>query len=134
MRILFDTNVLIAAFISRGACSELFEHCAARHRVIGSQFILDELREHLAGKFKFAAQDVEQVVALLESAIDLVPPSDLGERICRDASDDVILATAAAGNADCIVTGDEDLLVLREFRGIPILRPGQFSDFEARSR
>ena len=50
----------------------------------------------------------------------------LSARVCRDKSDDVVLATALAGKADMIVIGDEDLLVLKEFRGIRILSPRQF--------
>jgi putative PIN family toxin of toxin-antitoxin system len=50
----------------------------------------------------------------------------LPARVCRDEDDDVVLATALAGKADVIVTGDEDLLVLKKFRGIEILSPRQF--------
>jgi predicted nucleic acid-binding protein len=50
----------------------------------------------------------------------------LPARVCRDKSDDVGLATALAGKADVIVTGDEDLLVLKKFRRIEILSPRLF--------
>ena len=50
----------------------------------------------------------------------------LPARVCRDKNDDVVLATALAGKADVIVTGDDDLLVLKTFRGIRILSPRQF--------
>ncbi len=43
MRVLFDTNVLVAAFIARGNSSEVFEHCLAMHDIITSQWLLDEL-------------------------------------------------------------------------------------------
>jgi predicted nucleic acid-binding protein len=49
MKVVLDTNVLIAAFIARGACNELFEHCLQHHRIVASPSILTELREHLAG-------------------------------------------------------------------------------------
>ena len=65
----------------------------------------------------------------LEAYVDLcefVKPEPLDERVCRDEDDDVVLATALAGKADVIVTGDEDLLVLKKFRGIEILSPRQF--------
>jgi predicted nucleic acid-binding protein len=44
-------------------------------------------------------------------------------RVCRDADDDLVLAAALAAKADAIVTGDQDLLVLKRFKGIPILNP-----------
>ena len=65
----------------------------------------------------------------LEAYVDLcefLEPEPLDKRVCRDEDDDVVLATALAGIADVIVTGDEDLLVLKKFRGIEILSPRQF--------
>jgi predicted nucleic acid-binding protein len=55
----------------------------------------------------------------------MVKPEPLPKRVCRDPDDDVVLATAVAGRADFIVTGDDDLLVLKRFRGIRILSPRQ---------
>jgi putative PIN family toxin of toxin-antitoxin system len=52
--------------------------------------------------------------------------------ICRDPTDNKILEAADIGRADCIVTGDRDLLVLGEFRGIPIVMPSDFLDMIAR--
>ena len=112
MRIVLDTNVLIAAFITRGACSDLFEHCVRQHQLIISDFILNELRHHLSGKFKYSEQAVEEVTSLLKSKIELVVPTALELAVCRDPDDDFILGTAIAGNAECIVTGDKDLLVI----------------------
>ena len=47
---------------------------------------------------------------------------------CRDSKDDKFLELAVCGNADCVVTGDQDLLVLNPFRGIPVLTPKEFLD------
>ncbi len=44
----------------------------------------------------------------------------------RDPDDAIVLATALAANAEAIVTGDGDLLVLNEFSGIPIVTPQDF--------
>lgn len=64
--------------------------------------------------------------------MDIVTPATLDAPVCRDQDDDVVLATAVAGHGDCIVTGDQDLLVLQQFRTIPILAPGDFWRYEAR--
>jgi predicted nucleic acid-binding protein len=61
----------------------------------------------------------------LRAFLSIVEP-DAWPKACRDASDDVILATASAAQADSIVTGDPDLLVLRVWRGIRVLRPRHF--------
>jgi predicted nucleic acid-binding protein len=46
--------------------------------------------------------------------------------VCRDPKDDKFLEAALTSQADCLVTGDADLLVLDPFEGIPILRPAEF--------
>ncbi len=55
----------------------------------------------------------------------VVRPEALKRRVCRDADDDVVLGTAKVAGADAILTGDEDLPVLRSFEGIAIWRPYQ---------
>jgi uncharacterized protein len=47
-------------------------------------------------------------------------------RVCRDPDDDKLLEIAFVGRANCLVTGDQDLLVLDEYQGIPILTPARF--------
>jgi predicted nucleic acid-binding protein len=64
--------------------------------------------------------------------LELVSPGVLAQPVCRDPDDDLILATATAGSARCIITGDKDLLVIQRFQAVEILRPSQFADFEAR--
>ena len=131
MRIVLDTNVLIAAFIARGVCNELLEHCSQTHDLITSQFILDEFREKLTGRFKFTAEESSAAINLLLTKIQVVEPVKLNSPVSRDEDDDNIIATAVAGHCDCIITGDNDLLVLREFDGIAIIKPAEFSKYEA---
>ncbi len=127
-----DTNVLIAALIARGVCADLLEHCTLFHTMVVSEFIFDELRGHLVGKFKYTAQDVDDAIALLGSQMDIVALKPLDQPVCRNPDDDQILATAVAGQADCIVTGDKDLLVLQKYEGIEIVSPRDFADFETK--
>ena len=131
MKVLLDTNVLIAAFITKGVCSELLEHCLRRHEIILSEFVLDELRKNLVKKFKYSAEEADSVIRLLRFRVLLFKPISLSQSVCRDADDDMVIATALAGEAVCIVTGDKDLLVLKEHQGIAILKPADFSAFEA---
>lgn len=48
--------------------------------------------------------------------------------VCRDPKDDKLLELAVSGNADFLVTGDKDLLVLNPFRGVEIITPREFLD------
>jgi putative PIN family toxin of toxin-antitoxin system len=68
VKLLLDTNVLVAALIARGTCSDLLEH-GVRHRVvIASRPLLDELREVLSRKFRQRAADVRATVRLFEES------------------------------------------------------------------
>ena len=69
-----------------------------------------------------------EILNLVAKVIETVP---LAEPVCRDGDDDIVLATALTGNADCLITGDKDLTDLKTFQNIPILKPSEFSTFEA---
>lgn len=126
MRIVFDTNVLIAALISRGFCHELLEHCVLTHTLVTSDFILDEVREKLVGKLKYSLDLADEAKTVLRSRMQVVVCSPLSSPVSRDPDDDNVLATALAGDCECIITGDGDLLVLKEFENIKIVSPRQF--------
>ena len=130
MRLVFDTNVFIAALISHGVCNELLEHCVLNHEVILSEFILAELKDKLTGKFKFSVREANAAVRLLKSRCKIVPNAPLASPIFRDPDDDNIIATAMAGQCACIITGDKDLLELDAVAGIQVLPPGSFWQFE----
>lgn len=130
MKVLLDTNVLIAAFITRGICNELLEHCLRHHQVILSEFLLDEFQNHLLHKFQYTAQETREAFELLRLRAMFVVPVQLSERICRDVDDDQVLGTALEGQVDCVITGDKDLLDLKKFQSISVLKPSNFSAFE----
>lgn len=130
MRIVVDTNVLIAALISRGFCHELLEYCFLTHELVTSDFILDELKEKLVTKFKNGEDTADEAVGLFRSRMQVVTPVTLSFPVSPDPDDDNILATAIAGECEYIVTGDKDLLVLKDFKGVRIVNPREFSDAE----
>lgn len=125
MRLVLDTNVLIAALVADGLCRDLVRRRLENHVLISSQQLLDELREKLEEKFKVRAKDVPFLRAYAER-VEIVQPVALPRNACRDRDDVIVLATAVAGKADCIITGDEDLLVLEEYNGIHIFTPRQW--------
>lgn len=132
MRLVLDTNVLIAAFVTRGHCHELFEHVARVHELFTSEFILEEFRDKLRGKLRVPEPDVAEALALQRSRMTSVAPSPLAQPTSSDPDDDRVLATAFAARADCLITGDSDLLGLGEHRGLAIVRPAAFWELESR--
>jgi len=134
MRLVLDTNVLIAAFVARGVCHELLEHCQRTHHLVSSQFILAEFEATLVRKFNVPAEGARSARRLIEAGSEVVELNALGARGCRDPDDDFVLATAISGSCACIVTGDKNLLLLEEFEGIHIVSPSTFWSFEAPPR
>ena len=131
MRLVLDTNVLIAALVADGLCRDLVRRRLENHVLISSQQRLDELRKKLEEKFKVMARNVPFLRAYAER-VKLVQPVALPRGACRDRDDVVVLATAVAGRADCIITGDKDLLVLEEYDGVHILAPRHWLETQDR--
>lgn len=126
MRLVLDTNIVVSALIWGGLPRQLLELAQDEHvTLFTSSTLLDELADVLARE-KFAALLESQAITpafLMQRygmLATLVKPRAI-ERIVRDADDDVVIATALAAQADMIVTGDKDLLVLHPYEGIPIL-------------
>jgi len=86
--------------------------------------INDVLRRAEFKKYVTEALRVEFLAALLRDA-ELVAITEHVKE-CRDPRDDKFLSLAVNGKADCIVSGDKDLLELNPFRGIPIIPPAEF--------
>ena len=127
MKLVLDANVVVAAFAARGLCESILELCLDSHDIILSQHLLEEIHKNLLKKVKLPKRGADQIIALLRENSSVVKPTPLPSDSCRDPDDVPVLGTAVAAQADAIVTGDNDLLVLKRFRLIPILAPRQFS-------
>ena len=134
MRVCLDTNVLVAAFATRGLCADVLRTVLTEHDLVLGDVILTELRRALTEKVKLPEDRVATVEAVF-AAIDRVPkpdePSGIG---IRDRDDRWVLATAVSGDADVLVTGDEDLLDVAGEAPLPILTPRAFWELLRRSR
>lgn len=125
MKVVFDTNVIVAGIVAEGLCREILEIHVPEHSVVISQVLWDELVSTLSKKFGLA-QDSLPILALYRQHAEWCEPSPLSVPVCRDPDDDWVLATAVTGEAELIVTGDSDLLTLERYSGIEILSPRQF--------
>lgn len=128
MRVLYDTNVLVSAILFGGLPRRLLQR-ALRGEVdlVSGPTLLDEFEDVLVERFGFERSAARLTRTEIEAVSELVLPSTV-PRLSRDPDDDVVLATAAAGEVAVIVTGDKDLLVLGAYAGIPIRTPRQFDD------
>jgi uncharacterized protein len=131
VRVVFDTNVLIAAFVSRGHCHELFEYAARTHELLTSDFIIGEFREKLISKLRMEPALVGDAVNLLADRMQRVDPSSVEAPRCSDPEDELVLAMALAAHADCLVTGDVELQEMGQIDGVAIISPRSFWAYEA---
>jgi putative PIN family toxin of toxin-antitoxin system len=123
LRIVLDTNVLLAAFATRGLCEALLEACLVSHDLVTSEHILDEVRRNLTGKFRVPARRTVELVAFLREHAETVRPAVLPASAVVDPEDLPVLGTAVAGRCDLLVTGDAALVALGMVEGVPIVTP-----------
>ena len=128
MKAVFDTNVLLAAFITEGICSKILVRGRKRQfHLILCPVILREFERVLIKKFSITRNEARSILQIVSEAMhSVVIPSQSVQGICRDPDDDAILACALEAGADYLVTGDVDLLELKIFKGIRIVTPREF--------
>lgn len=127
-RLVLDTNTVVSGLLWKGAPHALLETASARRDLIlhSSPKLLAELADVLARK-KFGAalaaggKTPEQLLSRYISVVHVVRPESVPAAVLSDPDDDHVLACALAAQADLIVSGDNDLLALKEYQGIPIV-------------
>jgi putative PIN family toxin of toxin-antitoxin system len=130
LRVVFDNNVLISAALLGGVPRRAFDKLLDDGTVLISVPVLLELAEVLnREKFdKYVTHD--QRMRFMVGFLKVAEMIETGETInvCRDPKDDKLLELAVGGNADFLITGDKDLLVLNPFRAVKIITPREFLD------
>jgi len=130
-RFVFDTNATIsAALIKRSVSRKAFDKALDGGKLLVSAETIDELNDVLGrpdfDKYLTEEERLEFLAVLLREA-ELVTVTHHVDA-CRDARDNKFLGLAVSGGADCIISGDQDLLVLHPFQGMPIVTPRDFLD------
>jgi len=128
MRVVVDTNIFVSAALKDKSLPALAVHLASEQAVLLKSVSTEkQLLEVLARPYlaSLVAPATREWFQKIMAAAELVP---IIERItaCRDPTDDKFLELAVNGRADLILTGDNDLLVLNPFRGIPIVTAAAF--------
>ena len=126
MKVVLDTNVIIAAFATRGLCADLLEVCLADHQIIISSYILDEVHDKLVSKLRLAESKAAEIRSFLASVATVVTPVAVAQEVCRDPDDLPVIGTALAAGASVLISGDKDLLDLERDADVKIVTPRQF--------
>jgi len=128
-RFVFDTNAIISALLLKQSVSRrAFDKALDEGEILVSVETIDELNRVLGRedftRYVTEEERLEFLAVLLREARLVEVKVHVGA--CRDPQDDKFLELAVSGQADCIVSGDQDLLVLHPFRGIAIVTPRDF--------
>jgi len=123
----FDTNILFSATGWRGNPFQ----CVERARVGEIQAVtcpelVEELAEKLGLRLHFSAEQVAETLADYLGFLRVVQIPKVLNAVPRDPEDNMVLECAIEGQAQYVVSGDNDLLVLKEFCGIQIVRASDF--------
>jgi putative PIN family toxin of toxin-antitoxin system len=127
-RFVTDTNVLVSYLLTDSKPRQAVLKAMRKGRILISENLISELTGVLNRKKfdKYISLQIRRdfVRSLTEKGFFVYPDEKI--TVCRDPKDNMILELAVCGNASCIITGDQDLLSLVNFRKIPILTPDEF--------
>lgn len=126
MRVFLDTNVLVAAFATRGLCADVLRQVLGEHELVTGEVVLAELERVLSLRIGLPKPVIGDIVALLRRYHVEPKPKKKPDLAVRDPDDLWVLASALAAKADVLVTGDQDLLMAQGQAAIRITDPRGF--------
>ncbi len=129
MKIVLDTNIYIAVALQGEFAEDIIELVITNSdiTVTTSEEILAELQQKLEEKFDWLKEDIDLFITKMKKISEIVNTTEKVNIIKRDPEDNKILECALAGEADLIVTSDQDLIKLKVFKGIGIIHPKTLS-------
>ena len=139
-RAVLDTNVLISGLIfAQGPPRQILDAwLESLFTLVTSLYLVEEL-VHVLSYPRITERlrlDEEELAAVLDALLSKAEVTSGRLRlpgVTRDPKDDSVVACAKEGEADYIVSGDQDLLVLGEYEGIQVITPRQFVEILASS-
>ena len=127
---MLDSNILVSSFYWAGNPRKVFDRVT---NGLDELYITDKILEEIISvmsrkKFDTSMNKISEYVKIIESySIKLLPKNSL-LKISRDEDDNKILQCGFDGDVDFIITGDYDLLVLKEYKAIKIIKPKDYLD------
>ena len=126
IRVLPDTNIIISSVFWRGNPYEVVRRgILGEYQLVISTEILDEAVDKLKNKFQFPEESIQELIDILMTHCHIVDVTSKFD-VVRDKKDNKIIECAFDGKVDYIVTGDSDLLVLKDFKGIRVVKAKEF--------
>ncbi|MDO8650371.1 MAG: putative toxin-antitoxin system toxin component, PIN family [Candidatus Berkelbacteria bacterium] len=127
MKIVLDTNILVSAFAVGGNPARILD-LVVNGEVDGatSEHLISELTRILGAKFEFDGQQVSRIENIIRTTFTVVESNGSPPAISRDPDDDHVLELAKSAEANFIVSGDKDLLILGRYLGISITTAKDF--------
>ena len=126
MKVVLDSNVLVAAFATHGVCYDLFEYCLKNSTILCSDHIANEVEGILVQKIKIPAKKTSEIIHFLKQQAQWIVPENIIIENLRDPNYQKVMATALTGGAEYLITGDKDMLVLKMVKKTIILTPRDF--------
>jgi putative PIN family toxin of toxin-antitoxin system len=126
MRVILDSNVLIAAVAGRGLCESLLELCLEEHDLIISEELLGEVHRNLVKRIKLPDAVASDFCRLLRNNAIMATPEAVSPGACRDPKDIYLLGLSESADAGFLVTGDKDLIESGWRGATKIVTPRQF--------
>ena len=128
MKLVLDTNIFISSFFWGGNPRKLMTRIIdGKDTLFVSNEILDEVLSVMARpKFGISHRQITHFIDSIEEISCHVTLSGIIQGVCRDSDDDKILECAVLGGVDFIISGDSDLLSIKEFQGIPVLAASEY--------
>ena len=126
--LVLDSNVFISAILFGGKPRQILQGVmSGKFRMAVSTAILEEVEGVLTGpKFRFPPLAAREIISEIISLSEVIEPKDAVDCMTEDPADNRILECALASEATAILTGDNHLLALGNFRGIPIIKPAEW--------
>ena len=122
MRIFFDTNVLVSAFLARGLCADLFRLVLSEHTLLSGEVVLTELHDVLSRKTRLPGDQIESIERLLRDQPVAPRPETTLQLGLVDPDDEWVVASALLVQADVLVSGDQGVLACTN-PPLPLLSP-----------
>lgn len=132
MIVVLDTNIWVSAIIWGGIPDEIISLQEQRKiEIASSRKLLSELentfnKKKIQTKLEALQLTTSSAISLVYESVNIYPIEELIVPELRDPDDTVVLATAITANAEVIITGDRDLLILQEYQNIQIMTATDF--------